>query len=348
MLEKRKVDWLSTAVLAAAAVNPIYSFSASLGDLWRVPDGDAAVRRAIDALFWGDEQAQSEAIEGWDRFSNAQGIHAVGSAPRNMLLRKASDAAGFFRHVAGSSTLASDKQFAQVGLWLVSGFANQSASERTNKYQAEIFSKKRNGLSVGKGNAILEVKMYEQYKGRQRKASAKEQRECEGSVIADLRSTYQAARAKALEKRALQQQFKELRLETLEEEDAPPYEMPLITTADALEVLGEGEAKLTIPAGFRLVEKSPTPEQLDGKQVASDSMVGKKIVVKFEDFGWCLGVILEKNGDGRRKIKGKRVNFIAQFDMDEYTTDLSLETDEYSKMDDAEYESWALLEPVDV
>ena len=77
-------------------------------------------------------------------------------------------------------------------------------------------------------------------------------------------------------------------------------------------------------------------------------MVGKKIVVKFEDFGWCLGEILEKNGDGRRKIKGKRVNFIAKFDMDEYTTDLSLETDEYSKMDDAEYESWALLEPVDV
>ena len=336
------------AVLAAAAVNLIYSFSASLGDLWRVPDGDAAVRRAIDALLWGDEQAQSEAIEGWDRFSNAQGIYAVGSAPRNMLLRKASDAAGFFRHVAGSSTLASDKQFAQVGLWLVSGFANQSASERTNKYQAEIFSKKRNLLSVGNGNAMLEVKMHEQYKGRQRKASAKEQRECEGSVFADLRSIYQAARAKVHEKRALQQQLKELRLETLEEEDAPPEETPLITTADALEVLGEGEAKLTIPAGFKLVEKSPTPEQLDGKQVASNSMVGKKIVVKFEDFGWCLGEILAKNGDGRRKIKGKRVNFIAQFDMDEYTTDLSLEADEYSNMDDAEYESWALLEPVDV
>ena len=36
---------------------------------------------------------------------------------------------------------------------------------------------------------------------------------------------------------------------TLEEEEAPPDETPLITTADALEALGEGEAQLTTPAG---------------------------------------------------------------------------------------------------
>ena len=72
-----------------------------------------------------------------------------------------------------------------------------------------------------------------------------------------------------------------------------------------------------------------------------------RIVVKFEDFGWCLGKILEKNSDGRRKIAGKCVNFVAKFDMDEYATDLSLEVDEYSIANDAEYESWALFEPVD-
>lgn len=77
-------------------------------------------------------------------------------------------------------------------------------------------------------------------------------------------------------------------------------------------------------------------------------MVGMRIVVKFEDFGWCLGKILEKNGDGRRKIAGKCVNFIAKFDMDEYETDLSLEIDEYSTSSEAEFQSWALLEPVGV
>ena len=73
-------------------------------------------------------------------------------------------------------------------------------------------------------------------------------------------------------------------------------------------------------------------------------IIGMRIAVKFEDFGWCLGKILEKNGDGRRKIAGKRVNFIAKFDMDEYSTDLSLEVAEYSTSNDAEYQSWALLE----
>ena len=64
----------------------------------------------------------------------------------------------------------------------------------------------------------------------------------------------------------------ELCAETLEEEEAPLDETPLITTADALELLDEGEAPLAAPAGFKLVETPPSPEQLDGKQAASDAM----------------------------------------------------------------------------
>ena len=71
---------------------------------------------------------------------------------------------GFFRHVAGTSTLQADKIFAQLAIWLVSAFANQGASERTNKYLAEIHSKKRAQLNLEKGEVMLEVKMrFEHY-----------------------------------------------------------------------------------------------------------------------------------------------------------------------------------------
>jgi hypothetical protein len=38
------------------------------------------------------------------------------------------------------------------------------------------------------------------------------------------------------------------------------------------------------------------------------------------------------------------VNFIAKFEIDEGTTDLSLEVTEYDTSPDADYESWLLLE----
>ena len=41
------------------------------------------------------------------------------------------------------------------------------------------------------------------------------------------------------------------------------------------------------------------------------------------------------------------MNFVAKFDIDEGTTDLSLEMAEYSVSEGAEYESWALLEKVE-
>ena len=66
--------------------------------------------------------------------------------------------------MAGTSTLQADKIFAQLAIWLVSAFANQGASERTNKYLAEIHSKKRAQLNLEKGEVMLEVKMrFEHY-----------------------------------------------------------------------------------------------------------------------------------------------------------------------------------------
>jgi hypothetical protein len=58
-----------------------------------------------------------------------------------------------------------------------------------------------------------------------------------------------------------------------------------------------------------------------------------------------LQLLDRKNTDRRRKIDGKMVNFIAKFEIDEDTTDLSLEITEYDTPPDADYESRLLLEP---
>ena len=49
------------------------------------------------------------------------------------------------------------------------------------------------------------------------------------------------------------------------------------------------------------------------------------------------------------RIGSSRLNFIAQFDVDEEgdTTDLSLEVSEYDSSPDADYQSWFILEPVE-
>ena len=49
----------------------------------------------------------------------------------------------------------------------------------------------------------------------------------------------------------------------------------------------------------------------------SDSLVGMRIVSRFELYGWCGGVIRRKNTNRQRKINGELVNFFAKFDMDE-------------------------------
>ena len=50
-------------------------------------------------------------------------------------------------------------------------------------------------------------------------------------------------------------------------------------------------------------------------------------------YGWCEGVLVEKNTNRARKIGGELINFIGKFDMDEDDPSPS-----------AEYGSWLLLE----
>ena len=92
---------------------------------------------------------------------------------------------------------------------------------------------------------------------------------------------------------------------------------------------------------------SPTEEQLDPTSPASDALVEQRIMVRFEDYGWCVGKITAKVNDGRRTIERDCVNFVAKFDVDNgAATDLSLESSMYDCSPSAEYQSWLLLEPV--
>ena len=119
-----------------------------------------------------------------------------------------------------------------------------------------------------------------------------------------------------------------------------------MTAADAREVLGEGEAPLRVPEGFEIVNCAPAADALDSSNVASDEMIGKIIMVRFEFFGWCKGTITDKIVDRRRTINKDQINFKAEFDIDKgASTDLSLGLGEYDTSPSADYQSWLLLTP---
>ena len=62
-----------------------------------------------------------------------------------------------------------------------------------------------------------------------------------------------------------------------------------MTFEDAGDVLGMVEAPLLVPDGFKVVAASPTEEQLDPTNPASDALIEQRIMVRFEHYGWCVG-----------------------------------------------------------
>ena len=122
-----------------------------------------------------------------------------------------------------------------------------------------------------------------------------------------------------------------------------------MSTADALEVIGQGESPLRVPSGYKVVTLAPSEESLNADVAASDALIGKVIFVRFEDYGWCRGEILRKNFNKSKKFKSAdgewhRINFITQFDIDENSSDLALESKNYDPSADAEDGAWLLLE----
>jgi hypothetical protein len=80
---------------------------------------------------------------------------------------------------------------------------------------------------------------------------------------------------------------------------------------------------------------------------ASKALIGCRIMRKWEGFGWCMGKITRVNDDARRSIGGDKINFFAHYEIDgEEEPDVPhvLQLSEYQTTDDAEYDSWLLLE----
>jgi hypothetical protein len=156
MVLKRKADWLSPLVLAAAAVNPVYSYSQLEGELWVVQGGDTAVRQILAKFCWGDDDALLEAISGWNRFRRKEGIYSTESSQRGILSKSIYVPVDFFAHVSAMSTLKADKIFATYATYLVAGFCSQSGAERTNKYMVEVQGRKKaTNLNLEKASYLL-------------------------------------------------------------------------------------------------------------------------------------------------------------------------------------------------
>ena len=308
MVNKRKPGFLATPVIAAAGVNPIYSFATLEEDRWEVSGADAAVRTCIAKLFWGEDMKQADAITGWDRFHSKGDIYEEASDQIGLLqpMANANNACcGFFRHVYGSSTVSSDKAFAQVALWLVSAFANQGAAERHNKYVADLHSKERTRLNMEKAEAMVNVKMTELYRRAAKRDSNREQRAGRLSIAEDLRLVYVHARAHIEEKRALQLRMSALQEEEREERQAEEEgEEPLQTVADAAQVLDAIEAPLTVPEGYTMVTTMPSATMLDATSEASNVLLNRRILLRFEGFGWCKGTIVSKINAGSTTVAG--------------------------------------------
>eukprot|EP00966_Prymnesium_polylepis_P156451 3614820-Prymnesium_polylepis.1 len=72
--------------------------------------------------------------------------------------------------------------------------------------------------------------------------------------------------------------------------------------------------------------------------------------MKWEGSGWCIGTIVSANDHGARKINGNAVNFFVKYDEDpddDQPAPHVLDSSRYFTTDDAEYDSWLLLEKLD-
>eukprot|EP00966_Prymnesium_polylepis_P163630 3782687-Prymnesium_polylepis.2 len=134
-LQKRKADWLSEPVLAAACANPIYLYSTQESQsLWPFAKSklcERAMLTVIKKLLWGDDDSQKLALDGLDRYLNGEGVYSK-EGELSMLQRKVEEPLSFWRHVSRAG-LDCDATFAdEIAIPLVCAFANQSASERLN------------------------------------------------------------------------------------------------------------------------------------------------------------------------------------------------------------------------
>ena len=119
------------------------------------------------------------------------------------------------------------------------------------------------------------------------------------------------------------------------------------------EVHVELEASLVVPTGFKICEQPPPCDKaLAFSQPASEeskALIGRRIMLEWEGFGWVVGTIEKVNEDARRTIARDKVNFFILYDGEEDSGLVPhvLESTEYRTADDADYDSWLLLEAIE-
>ena len=80
--------------------------------------------------------------------------------------------------------------------------------------------------------------------------------------------------------------------------------------------------------------------------VAADDLVGKTIMYKWHQSGWCVGEIVRRNTDQRCKLNGQVINFHVLYESDALVAKhaLSLRRYHHEGTGNADYQSWVLLE----
>eukprot|EP00966_Prymnesium_polylepis_P017610 405490-Prymnesium_polylepis.1 len=114
---------------------------------------------------------------------------------------------------------------------------------------------------------------------------------------------YLQSRARAREEQEVKQRLRELRHELHgAEEDADGEEM-LLNEQDAADVLGEAtesELLLLVPPGFKICAEPPSKEALTFSKPPSEAakaLVGRRMMIKWEGFGWLVGTCLLYTSD---------------------------------------------------
>ena len=122
----------------------------------------------------------------------------------------------------------------------------------------------------------------------------------------ELRAAYNATRQAAREEMEVKERLRQLRHKRMEED---PDDDPLLNATDAAEVLDADEddleeALLEVPHGYVICAALPSQEALKfvGKpaSAASKELEDRRIIRRWEGFGWCVGTITSVNEDARR------------------------------------------------
>jgi len=82
----------------------------------------------------------------------------------------------------------------------------------------------------------------------------------------------------------------------------------------------------------------------------SKALVGRRLLRKWEGFGWMVGTITSVNEDARRSMGGEKVNFVVTYDGEEEDGPVPhvLMIPDYQTTDDADYDPWLLLKAAPV